>query len=531
PRAAPRPAAAATVAAAPQPTAAAETAVSPQPAAGTPGWVWAVVGIAAIALLALGFLIAQNLGSDPAAETVVLTAAPETADTADTPPSVPGMTLIPGGSFTMGNDRGNGDEAPAHAVSLDGFLLDNTEVTNAAYAEFVADTGHAPPAAWQQADPSVWRVAAAEAYLVGSPTDQFAFDGGDVRPAPGTLSMTLDADNDTGRLVATFSGELRPTTTGGTLSGTFRVEQTTFSAAPTNAAFKEDGIGDFVHMHGLSGNELSLYPEMDAYVATWGQADLYLDDTLIMPNLGIHVMYSDGIRDDDAHFARRADGSCCFSPDSPGDSFLDPNEQEISIWLFAATSYSEARDFWINVYYNDVTALQAPAFTGPTTFPAGLGSHPVTHVTWDDAAAYCAWRGARLPTEAEWEYAARGPENFLYPWGSERGAVPPANVINGSAPVAVGSFPAAESPFGIEDMAGNVWEWTADFYAPDAYAAAAASSPTGPASGTQRVLRGGGFRQLDITGLDEFRTTHRRAELPAHAGDDVGFRCALTPGG
>ena len=175
-----------------------------------------------------------------------------------------------------------------------------------------------------------------------------------------------------------------------------------------------------------------------------------------------------------------------------------------------------------------MTVLDAPAFIGPATYVAGEADLPVTNVSWEDAAAFCAWRDARLPTEAEWEYAARGDDaNNLYPWGASKGEV--AVNIDGieNAPVAVGSFPQSASPFGVEDMAGNVWEWTADWYAPDFYAQSEPENPVGPAAGEQKVLRGGGFRVVDFLGLDEARATHRRPLAPDQAADDIGFRCAL----
>ncbi len=150
------------------------------------------------------------------------------------------------------------------------------------------------------------------------------------------------------------------------------------------------------------------------------------------------------------------------------------------------------------------------------------GSMPVTQVSWDDAHAYCAWAHRRLPTEAEWEKAARGSDGRRFPWGDAEPTDALLRFGQLDGPVAVGSFPAGASPFGVMDMAGNVWEWTADWYGPEYYAESPADNPAGPASGQYRVIRGGGWN----TGPSNARVTNRDVAEPDSYNDMLGFRCA-----
>jgi formylglycine-generating enzyme required for sulfatase activity len=153
-------------------------------------------------------------------------------------------------------------------------------------------------------------------------------------------------------------------------------------------------------------------------------------------------------------------------------------------------------------------------------------NYPMLNVTWDQATAFCAFENKRLPTEAEWEYAATGGDGRAYPWGNEfdRNLVP----VNAGDTAEVGSFPGGASPFGVMDMAGNALEWVSDWYDAGYYAVAPPENPTGPASGSRKVLRGGSFGNPDGT---VYLTTRRFNRAPNGADVDIGFRCvAGVPG-
>lgn len=149
--------------------------------------------------------------------------------------------------------------------------------------------------------------------------------------------------------------------------------------------------------------------------------------------------------------------------------------------------------------------------------------HPVVGVNWDQASAFCAWVDARLPTEAEWEKTSRGEYGGLYPWGDD---APTCNLANGDCFLdtitdKIGQYPDGESTYEAKDLAGNVWEWTSDWYQPDYYAVAALNNPLGPEKGELKVVRGGGY----VSGPVDLRSAARMALDPDEAFNDVGFRC------
>lgn len=203
---------------------------------------------------------------------------------------------------------------------------------------------------------------------------------------------------------------------------------------------------------------------------------------------------------------------------------------------FEATRAVARAEWWRQVF-----GAQWRHPEGPQSDIEGRQDHPVTHVSWNDANAYCEWSGTRLPTEAEWEYAARGGlVGAQFPWGDELepGGRHLMNVFQGEFPARnscedgwagtspVGSF--EPNGFGLVDATGNVWEWCSDFYDANAYAVSEPRDPQGPATGGPRVIRGGSYL-CHASYCRRYRVDARSSNTPDSSSGNTGFRVAAGP--
>jgi formylglycine-generating enzyme required for sulfatase activity len=493
------------------------------------------------------------------------------------------MSYIPAGTFLMGSEDGDSDERPVHSVTLDAFWMDQTEVTNGMYAQCVAVGDCTQPEAidsntrsgyYGDADYASYPVIHVNWYQAQ------AYCNWAGRRLPTEAEWEYAAR---GGLVGAIYpwGDEDPSCTLGAQNG-----------AQYNACNPYDTIlvGSFASngysLYDMAGNVWE-------WVADWyGSYSSAAVENPVGPATGDYRVNRGGAWDYDVyplqvfpHSGNRPDsafynlGFRCALPteavDAPASTPLPPTlistpasiETQVSLVDGMVMSYIPAGTFlmgsdsgeddeqpvhsvtldafWMDqtevtngMYAQCVTAgaCSPPDNTYTNTRSSYYGDpvyadYPVIYVDWNQASTYCAWAGRQLPTEAQWEYAARGGlVGSAYPWGNEApncmfGAQNGAQYASCSPDdtILVGSF--APNGYGLYDMAGNVWEWVADWYSEDYYSNSPIENPTGPASGVYRVVRGGSWSNVEFN----LRVSYCGRYSPDGTYLSIGFRCASSP--
>jgi formylglycine-generating enzyme required for sulfatase activity len=485
------------------------------------------------------------------------------------------MVWVPSGPFLMGSldGVGNNDEHPQHTVTLDGYWMYRDTVTVAQYRKFCEATKRMMPTepknGWHDDYPITlvtWKDARAYADWAG---------------------VALPTEAQWEKAARGTTGFNYPWGGLATAGDTFNGWDATKSAGLANSV---DSHGKSTDAHAVgsfpAGNSPYGARDMAGNVMQWC-ADWYGEGYYAVssssdptgPETGkYHVMRGSSWEDSGEKYpcAHRYKGApsnsyyfcgfrCVSLPPTPPATYTivpgtNPKDGAAMVWVPAGPfimgipegitlsaddpQHKVTLDgYWI--YRDDVTVDQYRKFCEVTNraMPnepdfGWKGNNPMTNVTWADAVAYATWAGAALPTEAQWEKAARGTDGRNYPWGGQATVDDStngwdttkcacgANARAGNqaeGPHAVGSFPAGNSPYGARDMAGNVFQWCADWYwfMPDE----PATNPTGPATGRERVIRGGVW----FGGIPEmFRSAYRTYVAPGSGSDVTGFRCVST---
>ena len=480
------------------------------------------------------------------------------------------MVYVPAGEFTMGSDKGDSDERPVHTVYLDAFYIDRTEVTNARYRACVkAEACDAPSNTtyYDNADyaqhPVVyvsWNDADAYCRWAGKrlPTEaewEKAARGTDGRTYPWGEGIDCDHAQYDGCAGKTVSVESNPKGASpyGALDMVGNVwewladwyNSDYYDQSPRSNP-RGPNSGEYRVLRGGSWNfqpndvrgaERGMrHPDEPSPVAGFRCPGLpSTPPGMVYVPAGEFIMGSTDADVDNAMALCNEDRDDCkrywFEVEQPQhtvclDAFYidrcEVTNAQFAQFLNEQGNQEEEGVTWLDIGSEDCLITQTEEQHQPKS---GYEEHPVIMVSWYGARAYCEWAGKRLPTEAEWEKAARGTDGRRYPWGNSE---PDCNRANYNDCVGlttiVGSYPAGASPYGVLDMADNVREWVADWYDSDYYSQSPGSNPPGPDSGEYRGLRGGCW-YADPWGA--YCAVRRRIE-PGSRLNYVGFRCAKS---
>jgi formylglycine-generating enzyme required for sulfatase activity len=523
------------------------------------------------------------------------------ADTWTRPVDAMVMVYVPSGEFEMGSEREGDYAEPVHAVALDAFWIDRTEVTNEQFAAFLNDLGNQKEggATWLDVDegghrivstgdrfrpktgyedhPAVdvtWHGARSYCEWAGArlPTEaewEYAARGPDGRGYPWGDDPP-DCDRAQYRECGGETVPVDSLPSGASWCGTlgmagnvwewvndwhgYTYYETSPSVNPQGPAY-----GDYRVMRGgswrwLPNNRDSVrsplragYPpsSSEGFIGFRCARGTSAGDTagpVDTPTPVASEIASVGAGELGDRWTRPADGMVMVYVPA-GTSWMGSDraehdqapahvvsldaywidETEVTNAMFAAFLSDLGNRIEGGARWLDREGASAIGYSGGRyRAESGHEDHPVTRVTWYGAYAYCEWVDGRLPTEAEWEYAARGPEALRYPWGDERPDCDRAQSKDcGGADVPAGSLPAGVSWCGALEMFGNVWEWVSDWYSALYYGTSPRENPQGPSNGDSRVVRGGSWENYSIS----IGIATRRDHNPSTASPALGFRC------
>ena len=469
---------------------------------------------------------------------------------------------IPAGTLTMGSDprdaaRPFADEQPQHRISLPEFQISRVPVTNAQYLEFVTSTGHPPPGHWPAGKPVPGSEQFPVTYVSWHDAQTFCAWAG-VR-LPTEAEWEKAARSDDGRWWP-WGNELPDHTRchfDGQAQGVAPAAQSVMAvgqfprgASPCGALDMAGNVWEWTHSlyrsypyRAEDGREHPISQGLrvvrggsynhnlrhircaarDGIAA--GARDVYIGFRVVASGQAHRALNStfDWVTVPEGHFLMGSDAAPRGGAVLLGE--LPQHQVQLAAFRLAQTPVTNA-DYEKFVH---ATGHPAPAHWFAGRVPVGLERHPVTHVDWHDAQAFCRWADLRLPTEAEWELAARGlatsgNRSRLYPWGNDR---PDDTRLNyrrntkrvGTTPV--DHYSCGASAYGALDMAGNVWEWVSSLYAPYPYDAQDGREDlhsSGP-----RVLRGGSFASPSARYV---RCAMRSLSYPTRRREHIGFRVA-----
>ncbi|MEI6513846.1 MAG: SUMF1/EgtB/PvdO family nonheme iron enzyme [bacterium] len=499
------------------------------------------------------------------------------------------MVLIPAGDFMMGTSEfelanwlavNTADkreeyaaEMPQRSVYLDAYYMYKTEVTVAQYRNFCMSTKRLMPSEpdwkWHDTDPIVnvtWLDAKAYADWagVGLPTEaqwEKAARGDDGRTYPWgeawppKAGVGNFADKAAGKRYGASAGVIP-----GYNDGFVNIAPVgSFTANPFGLFDMEGNVSEWCADR--YGDDYYQYaPAKNPLGATSGELRVIRGDpgyggirSLRSANRGYLAPKEKSINTGfrcsvlPATRINAKDGAeMMFVP--AGEFFMGTSEEELAAWLkehpgdkremFAdeMPQHKVQLDSYL-LYKTEVTVAQYRKFCTETerNMPPEpewkwQDTDPIVNVTWADAKAYADWAGMTLPTEAQWEKAARGTDKRVYPWGNtwDAAKMQCSTTKTGDAKkvTSVGEFPQGASPYGVLDMAGNVYEWCADWYNADYYKTTPLKNPAGPTTGTEKIQRGGAW---DDFASGSFRSTYRPTYNPTFRSENVGFRCVSLP--